>query len=75
MADLTKISEIELTDRREHPEWFIPMNATTEVERDQVRREACEETLRRAIVKMKPENDRLERESRPTAEIMGMLLD
>lgn len=45
MADLTKISDIELSDRREHPERFSLSKTTGEVE--EIRYEAYKETIRR----------------------------
>jgi hypothetical protein len=44
---IQEASDIELQDRREHPEWFIPRNSITGDKVDQVRAEAYEETARR----------------------------
>jgi len=73
---LKAISEIELHDRLHNAKWFVPLNRThDEAELDRVRQEAIEEMLRRSRETVRPIIEAEERGSRPTAEIMGMLLD
>jgi len=73
---LKSIGEIELHDRIHNPKLFVPLNRThDEAELEHVRREAIDEMLRRSREAVRPIIEAEERGSKPTAEIMGMLLD
>lgn len=73
---LKSIGEIELYDRMHNPKLFVPLNQTQdEAELDRVRHEAIEEMIRRSREAVRPIIEAEERGSKPTAEIMGMLLD
>jgi len=65
-----------LSDRIHNPKWFVPLNRThDETELDRVRHEAIDEMLRRSREAVRSTIEAEERGSKPTAEIMGMLLD
>jgi hypothetical protein len=73
---LKAISEIELHDRIHNPTWFVPLNRThDEAGLDRIGQEAIEEMLRRSREAVRSIIEDEERGSKPTAEIMGMLLD
>jgi hypothetical protein len=65
MDDLTGISEIELRERRENPEWFVAGYPKDQPECARIRREACEEHVRRMHVKEASERAKAEANAPP----------